>query len=386
MESLETYQRRFYEVDEEALDRIVKELFKGELSVVEGGLLGRFEEKAAELFGARHAVSTCNGTASLHLALFAIDLKPGDEVIIPTFSYYAFAIPVCMMGARPVFCDITPDTLTIDLADAEAMITPRTKAVIVHQPWGLPADAEALRTFADRHGITLIGDASHAQGALWNGKPLGHYYDFICASLGKGKLISGGELGVVTANDDRRRDRMLLYGHVNRVPKGLITDEYRHMQNAVGVKYRPHPFAMALALQQMETYPQRSARLVNNIQRFEAGLREIDGFEPFHEPDAATRVYWRVPIWVYVDDPPAVLKALGERGVPVDMVRASRGRRLVHEHNVVTAHYGVKTERGFPVADGLDDRILLVQAFPFYDEAMVGSTHDIFREVSRGLA
>ena len=105
----------------------------------------------------------------------------------------------------------------------------------------------ALRSLADRHGLSLISDSSHAHGALWNGRPLGSHYDFVCTSFGKGKLISGGELGVATTNDDRYRDRMLLYGSVNRVPQALITPEYKHMHNSVGVKYRPHPFAMTLA-------------------------------------------------------------------------------------------------------------------------------------------
>ncbi len=379
----ELAQRNFYGMDDATFERITRTILEEELSVVDGGILEEFETRVADFFDARHAVATTNGTASLHLALFALDIGPGDEVIVPTLGYYATALPVCMMGATPVFCDIEEETLAIDPADAARMVTPRTKAIIVLQPWGLPADVDTLRALADEHGLALISDSSHALGARWDGAALGRSYDIVCASMGKGKLISGGEVGIVTANDDRLRDRMVLYGHVNRVPRGLITDEYRHLQNAVGMKYRPHPFTMALALEQMSTYGERSARLVKNIQRFEAGLAEIPFFEPFAVPAKAERVYWRVPVHFDTEHFPELAdlqKALVELGSPVD----TRSReRLIHEHNVISEYYGVETNRSFPVAERLRGKVLYLEAFSFYDEAVIEPMLDHFAAVAR---
>ncbi len=383
MPSTELAQRRFYEVGEEGFARIVQTILEEELSVVEGGILEEFETGIAKFFDARHGVATTNGTASLHLALFALDIGPGDEVIVPTLGYYATALPVSMLGATPVFCDIEEATLGIDPADAAAMITPRTKAIIVLQPWGLPVNIEALRALADEHGLALISDSSHAQGTRWDGKALGHHYDFVCASLGKGKLISGGELGVVTANDDLHRDRMVLYGHVNRVPRGLITEDYRHLQNSVGVKYRPHPFAMALALEQMCSYAERSAKLVQNIQAFEAGLATIPGFDAFAIPPKAERVYWRVPLRYDTERFPELgdlQQLLVDRGCPVD----TRGRgRFIHEHNVITEFYGVDTRRSFPVAERMRNKVLYLDVFPFYDDGLVEPLLEHFAAVAR---
>lgn len=382
MELKETYERRFYAMDEDSLERIVREVVAEELSVVEGGILERFEESVAEFFGARHAVAVCNGTAALHLALFALDIQPGDEVLVAAYGYYATALPVCMMGGIPIFCDIREKDLTLNVEEAEQMVSPRTRAMIVHQPWGCPADVDALRSLADRHGLSLISDASHAHGALWKGRPLGHYYDFVCTSMGKGKLISGGELGAVTTNDDRYRDRMLLYGHVNRVPHALITSEYKHMHNSVGVKYRPHPFAMALAMEQLQTYDERSGRLVENARRFEEGLSGIAGFSTFSAPEEARRVYWRVPVRVdteYFGNPESVLRRLKERDCPVE----KKGKLLIPQHNVMTEFYGVKNHRSFPVSERLLTETLQVEAFALYDEQAVEQVLTQFHAVAQ---
>jgi dTDP-4-amino-4,6-dideoxygalactose transaminase len=226
----------------------------------------------------------------------------------------------------------------------------------------------------------LISDASHAQGALWDGKPLGFYYDYVCASLGKGKLISGGELGVVTARDDRCRDRMLLYGHVNRVPKAFLTEEYRHIANAVGVKYRPHAFALALALTQIQTYPERSRRLVQHIQAFEAGLARIPGCAPYSTPTAADRVYWRIPLRIDPQlDPADLVARLQERDGPVERAPGT----LVPHHSAITEYYGIKPQRRFPVADQVAARTVRVHPFPLYIEGAVEELLAAFEEVFR---
>jgi dTDP-4-amino-4,6-dideoxygalactose transaminase len=325
-------------------------------------------------------VAVSNGTTALHLALFAMDLQPGDEVLIPSYAYYAVPLTVCLMGAVPVFCDVREDDLSIDLDDAEQMRTSRTRAIIVHQPHGVPANAERLRTYADHHGLQLIADAAQAHGALWNGRPLGYYYDYVFSSFGKGKLISGGELGTVTAPSDRCRDRMLLYGHVNRVPAALLTDEYRHIDNAVGVKYRPHPFALTLALQQMDSYASRSRKMVENVQIFEEGLADLPIFSPFEINPEASRVYWRFPI--RVNATPAkldtLLRHLREHNCPV----SGNPGTLAHRHSVVTEYYGIRTERTFPVAERIASEVLHVDPFPLYREGAAEALLRAFAEAA----
>jgi len=380
--SAEELQRRFYGLDKSALERIVEDVMTEEFSVVDGGILENFEEAAAGFLGSRHSVAVSNGTAALHLALFAMDLGPGDEVIIPSYAYYAAPLAVCLLGATPVFCDVRADDLTIDLEDAERVRTARTRAMIVHQPHGYPADAESLRAYADANDLKIIADAAQAHGATWQGQPLGHFYDYVCSSFGKGKLISGGELGVVTASEDRCRDRMLLYGHVNRVPSALLTDEYRHIDNAIGVKYRPHPFALALALEQMQSYEQRLARLVAGVEDFERELENVPGVSLFRAQADAGRVYWRFPVKLDEGglDPAEVARRLQERGCPV----TSNPRILAHRHNVVTGYYGVETNREFPVAEQLVQNMLHIDAYALYQDGAAERILQAFKDVMAG--
>lgn len=377
--SAEELQRQFYGLDKKALDRIVEQVMTEEFSVVDGGILEEFERTAARFFDARHAVAVSNGTAALHMALFAMDLRPGDEVIIPSYAYYAAPLAVCLLGAVPVFCDVRGDDLTIDLEDAERLRSPRTRAIIVHQPHGYPADPERLRSYADAHDLKIIADAAQAHGATWRGRPLGYYYDYVCSSFGKGKLISGGELGVVTAAKDRCRDRMLLYGHVNRVPDALLTNEYRHIENAVGVKYRPHPFALALALEQMQNFDTRLADLVARVQAFERGLESVPGVTAFRSHTNAGRVYWRFPV-----------KVEASNRNPVELARLLQGRDclvspnpgiLAHRHSVVTGYYGVQTHREFPVAEQLIKNLLHVDAYALLQDGRVESLLQAFNDL-----
>jgi len=381
MISTEKIERQFYALDDEMLERIVREITSEDLSVVRGGILERFECATAEFFGARHAIAACNGTAALHLALFALDIQPGDEVLIPAYGYYAMALPVCMLGGAPVFCDIRENDLTLDVDKAEKLISQRTRAVIVHQPWGCPADVDRLQVLADRYGLSLISDSSHAHGALWKGRSLGQYYDFVCTSFGKGKLISGGELGVATTNNDRYRDRMLLFGHVNRVPQALITPDYKHLHNSIGVKYRPHPFAMALALEQLQSYPERSQRLIEKARSFERGVQDIAGFNTFSTPKEASRVYWRIPVRLDpgLGSPSSIVERLQEHGCPVER----KGGLLIPEHNSLTEFYGVKNRRRYPVAERMQTETIQVQVFAFVEELKIEKTLSIFRALAQ---
>ncbi len=130
-----------------------------------GKYLDRFEEAFAEFCGVKHAVSCSNGTTALHLALLALGVGPGDEVIVPTLTFVATANAVTYCGARPVFVDVEPETWSIDPAAIEAKITPRTKGIIAVHLFGHPADMDAIGAIARRHGLFLLEDAAQAHGA-----------------------------------------------------------------------------------------------------------------------------------------------------------------------------------------------------------------------------
>jgi dTDP-4-amino-4,6-dideoxygalactose transaminase len=332
------------------------------LSIPDGGILDEFETRAAAFFGHRFGVATCNGTAAIHSALFAIDLKPGDEVIVPTYGFHAMVTPILQLGARPVFCDIYADSLSIDVERAANLLTPRTRAILVLHPWGNPADLGRLQRLARQRDVYLISDSSHAHGATWRGRPLGKFCDLLCASFGKGKLITGGELGIATTDDPRLRDRMLLFGHVNRVPRAYLTDCYKDIGNAIGIKYRPHPFALRLALDQMDTYAERSRRLLANVGELLAAIHGASLRTQASFPESG-RVFWHVVVMAE----PSILGRLRNSAAAAGLViEDNHYHPLLHENPIVTRYYRLPQPR-FPVAEEGSARIVQIEALQFWD-------------------
>jgi predicted dehydrogenase/dTDP-4-amino-4,6-dideoxygalactose transaminase len=262
---------------------------RGEISIVSGGLLGRFEKRFAAFAGAKEAVAFCNGTSSLYTALWAVGVRAGDEVMLCDYAYHGTASAILALGARLVICDCLPDTLAIDPSEIVRKRTAKTRAIMVHNPWGVPAQFDHILDAAE--GIPLISDASHAHGATFHGRPIAAWADVTCFSLGRHKLVSGGELGCAVTDNVELRDRMLLYGHVNRVPAALRSLDWQ--DNAVGLKFRPHPLAISLAMSQLSRIEEKLRLSRSTCQRVERILESF-GFLPQAIPAGAVRSYWKL--------------------------------------------------------------------------------------------
>ncbi len=161
-----------------------------------------FERSFAKFVGARHAVALVNGTAALHAALLAADVGPGDEVILPSFTFVGAANAVLLTGATPVFADIDKETYCLRLDSVEEGLTRKTKAIIPTDLYGLPADLSEIIDFVQGKGIVVVEDAAQAHGAVFNGKRIGSIADMTCFSFYAGKNVTTGEGGMVTTNDD----------------------------------------------------------------------------------------------------------------------------------------------------------------------------------------
>lgn len=207
-----------------------------------------FENRFAEFCDVGHAASCANGTVALHLALLALGVGPGDEVILPTLTYVATANAVTYCGARPVLVDSEPDTMNLDPARVAEAITPRTRAVIAVHLYGHPAEMRALRQICEPRGIHLVEDAAEAHGATEEGRPVGSLGDIATFSFFGNKIITCGEGGMVTTNDS------LLDGKV-RLFKGQGQDPTRrYWFPTVGYNYRLTNVAAAIGLGQLECF------------------------------------------------------------------------------------------------------------------------------------
>ncbi len=166
-----------------------------------GEFVNRFEKQFAEACGVDYAIGTCNGTVALHLALLALDLRPGDEVLVPSLTFVATANAVRYVGAEPVFVDIDPETWCIDPALLEDSITRRTKGIIAVHLYGHPADMDRINHIAAVHGLWVVEDAAEAHFATYKGQPVGGLGHIGTFSFFGNKLITSGEGGAVTVND-----------------------------------------------------------------------------------------------------------------------------------------------------------------------------------------
>jgi len=245
-----------------------------------------FESEFAKFCGVRHAVSCCNGTAALHLSLAALGVGPGDEVIVPTLTFVATANAVTYCGARPVFADSEPETWNLDPAHVESKITPRTKGIVAVHLYGNPAEMDALRALASRHGLFLLEDAAEAHGALYGGRPAGSLGDVAAFSFYGNKIIATGEGGMVTTDDDALAARV-------RLLRGQGMDsERRYWFPVVGYNYRMMNIPAAIGLAQLEQADWHTGRRREVAADYMRMLGDTDGLDWQTERASARHAYW----------------------------------------------------------------------------------------------
>ena len=221
---------------EEDVAAAAEVLRSNRLTSLTGGFVAEFEADFARYQGVRHALATSSGTTAIHLALAAIDVGPGDEVIVPAQTFIATATPVMYQRAKPVFVDIDPDTFNLLPSAVEAAITPHTKAIIAVHLNGHPAPMDELTALAERHGLVLIEDAAQAHGALYKGRKVGTIGRMACFSFWQDKIIStAGEGGAVITDDDALAERLARLRHHGEGPS---EGERKYYHLELGYNYR----------------------------------------------------------------------------------------------------------------------------------------------------
>jgi perosamine synthetase len=212
----------------------------------QGPYLKRFEQEFASVCGTRHAIAVSNGTVALHLALVGLDIGPGDEVIVPSLTYIASVNAIRYVGASPVFVDVDPRSQCLDPDAVAAALTERTRAVIAVHLYGQPAEMDALRDLCEPRGIRLVEDAAEAPMATYRGRPTGGLGDVATFSFYGNKVLTCGEGGAVTLDDDDLAARLRLLRGQGMEPNR------RYWFSVVGYNYRLTNVAAALLCAQLE--------------------------------------------------------------------------------------------------------------------------------------
>ena len=249
-----------------------------------------FQNAYRAFVGTRHCLALSSGTAALHLAVLASGAQAGDEIITPALGFIASATCILHHNCIPVFADVDPDTSNLSPASVEALIGPRTRAILAVDLLGLPADYEAIRALARRHGLAVIEDASQAQGATYGGRRAGSLGDVSALSIMPSKnLPGGGEGGLVTTDDDEIFSRIL--GHASHGMHLWSGDAPRPVSYELGFNYRPTPSTMAFARQQLQRLPHYQALRSDRADRFAQLVGDIDFLQLPRVPENSTHAF-----------------------------------------------------------------------------------------------
>jgi dTDP-4-amino-4,6-dideoxygalactose transaminase len=245
-----------------------------------GNVAATFANDFAAYHGATYGLALTNGTHTLEAALAACDVGEGDEVIVPGMTFVASASAALAVNATPILVDVDPDTLCIDVAAAEAAITPRTRAIIAVHVAGAAADLDALVELCDRRDLALIEDCAHAHGTFWRGRGVGSWGDFGSFSMQRSKLMTAGEGGVLICNDTELRDRAWSYADCGRT-KG----EWFYHHARYGSNLRMTEWQGAVLSAQLERFPEQNAIRNDNAVALNAALDEVPGLRaPRRDP------------------------------------------------------------------------------------------------------
>jgi perosamine synthetase len=261
-----------------------------------GKYISLFEEKFASFCGVEHGISCSNGTTALHLAIAALGIGKGDEVIVPSFTMAASSNAVIYTGAKPVFVDSELDTWNMDVSKVEEKITDKTKAVMVVHTYGHPINMDALRIITQKYNIPIIEDAAEAHGAEYMGRKAGSLGDIACFSFYANKIITTGEGGMVVTNNSELAEkcRKLRNHYFGNEQEGVP----RFQHHEVGFNYRMTNIQAAIGLAQVERIGQLVDARRKNAKLYNSLLKDIPGIVLPPEKSWAKNVYWMYGILV----------------------------------------------------------------------------------------
>lgn len=318
-----------------------------------------FERAVAQYVGAEHAIAVNSCTTALHLALVAAGVKPGDEVICPSFSFIASANAILYAGATPRFVDIDPRTYNMNPALIEAAITKKTSAIVPVSQIGLGADIPAVREIAKRHNLKVVEDAAPSLGAMVGDKFIGSMSDFTCFSFDARKILTTGEGGVVTTNDANaaaRLRRLRAHAASTSTADRHRSDQVRFEEYPeLGYNYKMTDIQAAVGLVQMGRVREIVAERRRLAQRYNSLLADVKGIGLPYEPAGWRHVYQSYCVGLENGKPQlAVMNEMAQAGV------ATRRIMAIHREPFYRAMY---PSLSLPVTEKATDTTMLLPMF-----------------------
>jgi len=308
-----------------------------------GKFVARFEKQFSEFCETKFGVSSTSGTTALHLALLALGIGPGDEVIVPSFTFISTANAVTFTRGKPIFVDIEPDTWNINPAEIKKAITTKTKAIIPVHIYGHPANMDPIMDIAREYNLAVIEDAAEAHGALYKGKKVGSFGDMGIFSFYGNKIITTGEGGMIVTDNEELAEKLRVLRDHGMDPKR------RYWHSVLGYNYRMTNIQAALGVGQMERIQQIVEQKRRNAAMFGKALKNIPGITLPPEKAWAKSVYWLYSILIDEEEFGISAKELGrqlkERGIETRPLFP-----MVHQQPIYD------TGQNLPVCESLSSR------------------------------
>lgn len=339
-----------------------------------GSYVTRFEEAFAKYCGVRHAVAVCNGTVAIHLALAALGIGRGDEVIIPSFTMMATAFAVCYTGAVPVFVDADRDTWNIDVTKIEEKITPRTKAIIPVHIFGNPCDMDAMERIAKEHNLHIVEDAAEAHGAEFRGRKAGSFSDIAAFSFFANKNLTTGEGGMVVTDSDEHYRRCRYFKNMC-----FPVDAPRvYSHDDIGFNYRMSNLHAAIGVAQVERADDYRSMRIHNAGLYKEYLSGCKGIIFQEDQPGGLNVHWMNTI---VADPgeyghtrDELIARLRESGIDTRLLFVSMHRQKS------LRDYGCDCSGEYPVTDWLSENGFYLPSASGLTEGQIERICGVIRE------
>lgn len=323
--------------------------------LVQGAKVLELEEEFRLLCGTQYAVATNNGTSALHTALHAIGLKPGDEVITTPFTFVASVNAIIMAGAKPIFIDIDEKTYNLDPKKIQDAVTPRTKAILVVNLYGQPADYGAINEIAKKNGLIVVEDAAQSVNATYHDKKSGNLADIACFSLYATKNIMSGEGGMITTNNISFYER----AHLFRQHGQDEGKKYEYF--GLGYNYRMMDLQAAIALVQLKRLESLTAKRQNNARILSMGLEKVPGLILPQTASSREHVYHQFTIRLtpeFVSTRDSFIEYLKKKDVHVAVYYPTPLHLVPH-----ISQYGYK-KGDFPISELVSKQVLSLPIHP----------------------
>lgn len=340
-----------------------------------GKFVTQFEEQFAAYSDCKYGIAVCNGTIALHLALLALGIGKGDEVILPTFTMIASAFAVCYTGAKPVFVDADKDTWNIDVTKIEEKITSKTKAIMPVHIFGKMCDMGAIKALADKHHLYIIEDAAEAHGALYHGRKAGSFSDVAAFSFFANKNITTGEGGMVVTNSKEIYDRARYFKNVCFPLDG--PRNYQH--DDIGYNYRMSNLVAAIGLAQVEKADDYRAMRIYNHTLYKKHLMGVPGivFQSAPTTDCLD-VCWMNTIIIdstkYKHTKDELIRCLKEKGIDTRLLFTGMHKQ------VAMKDFGCDCSGEYPVCEWLTENGLYLPSSSGLTEEQIGRICRIIKE------